>query len=128
MHYSIRSSKLSFNHDSTSPTTNTPLSSVVLEARPELSEPWVRVLRHILVQYRPVESRNAIAGDVVQRVLLIWAGTNGIRNGLDIVANLLIDHELDVFDLGVLDADLVAIVGADLGDDVRDTVCRQQKQ
>lgn len=90
------------------------LSSLVRQARPELRKPRVRVRGYILVEYRSVVRGDAVTSHVVQRVLLIWASTNGVRNGLDIVANFLVDHEFHVANLGVLDADLVAIVGADL--------------
>ena len=52
-----------------------------------------------------------VAGQVVQSVLLIRPGTDSVRNSLDIVSNLLVDHELDVLDLRILDAILVAKVG-----------------
>jgi hypothetical protein len=54
-----------------------------------------------------------VTGHVVQRILLVWAGADRVRDGLDVVADFLVDHELDVLDLGVLDAVLVAEVGVD---------------
>lgn len=90
------------------------LVGVVLKAGPELGQPWVGVLGNILLQDGTVEGGDAVASHVVEGVLLIRAGTNGVRNGLDIVANLFVDHELDVLDLRIFDAVLISIVGIDL--------------
>lgn len=52
-----------------------------------------------------------VASEVVQRVLLIRACTDSVRDGLNVVSNLLVDPALDVSDLCVLDAVLIAVVG-----------------
>lgn len=82
-------------------------------AWPELLKPLIRLLRLIHIRRRPVEARNSIARHVVQGILLIRPGADRVRNSLDIVPNLLVDHELDVLDLAVLDAVLVAEVRID---------------
>ena len=84
-----------------------------LVLRPELRQPLVRVRRRVHVRSCPVELSDCVASQVVQRVFLIWPGSNSVRDSLDIVANLLVDHALDVLNLGVLDAVLVTIVGVD---------------
>lgn len=52
---------------------------------------------------------------VVQTVLFIGPGADPVRNGLDVVPDLLVAYILDVRDLRVLDAELVAVVGTDDG-------------
>lgn len=52
-----------------------------------------------------------VASEVVQRVLLIRACADSVWDGLNVVSNLLVDPALDVSDLCVLDAVLIAVVG-----------------
>lgn len=52
-----------------------------------------------------------VASKVVQRVLLIRACADSVWNSLNVVSNLLVDPALDVSDLCVLDAVLIAVVG-----------------
>lgn len=54
-----------------------------------------------------------VAGQVVQSVLFIWPSTDSVWNSLDIVTDFLVDHELNILNLGVLDAVLVTEVGID---------------
>jgi hypothetical protein len=96
-------------------------------AGPEILEPLIRVLRLVHIRRCSVEACDSIACQVVQGVLLIGPGADRVRNSLHIVADFLVDHELDVLDLRVLDAVLVAEVGVDYahagavyGDDVLD--------
>jgi hypothetical protein len=64
-----------------------------------------------LVQDLALVVGKVVAGKVVQRVLLIRACTDGVWDGLNVVSNLLVDPALDVSDLCVLDAVLIAVVG-----------------
>jgi hypothetical protein len=52
-----------------------------------------------------------VAGEVVQRVLLVRACADSVWNSLNVVSDLLVNPSLDVRDLGVLDAVLIAVVG-----------------
>jgi hypothetical protein len=96
--------------------TNSSISTLIPQTRPELSQPWVRVLRHILLQYRPVERRDTITRHVVQRILLVWPSTHRVRHRLNVVTNLLVNHELDVLDLSIFDTVLIAVVRVNLMD------------
>jgi hypothetical protein len=94
---------------------------------PVLSQPLVRLLWCIHIRRRPIERCNRIACQVVQRVLLIRARANRIRHRLHIIPDLLIHHELNILDLRVVNAVLVAVVWVDDahtgsvdGDDVLD--------
>lgn len=88
--------------------------SAVAQRRPELSQPRVRLLRDILVGNLSLEFCNAIARQVVQRVLLIRSSANSVRHRLYIVADLLVDIAGHVQDLRILDAVFVAVIWADL--------------
>jgi len=78
---------------------------------PELLQPFVRVLRNILVQNLALEVGKVVACQIVQRVLLIRACSNSVWDGLNVVSDLLVDPALDVYNLGILDAVLIAVVG-----------------
>ena len=78
---------------------------------PELLQPLVRVLWDILVQDLAFKVGKVVARQVVQRVLLIWTGSNSVWDGLNVVSDFLVDPALDVYNLRVLDAVLVAVVG-----------------
>lgn len=84
-----------------------------IAAGPELIKPLIRVLRLVHIRRRPVEASDSITSKIVQRVLLIRARADRVRNRLNIIPNLFIHHELDVLDLRVPDAVLVAKVGVD---------------
>lgn len=62
-----------------------------------------------------IELDKMIPRPVVQTVLFIGPGADPVRNGLDVVPDLLVAYILDVRDLRVLDAELVAVVGTDDG-------------
>jgi hypothetical protein len=64
-----------------------------------------------LVQDLALVVGKVVAGKVVQRVLLIRACTDSVWDGLNVVSNLLVNPALDVSDLCVLDAVLIAVVG-----------------
>ena len=81
---------------------------------PELREPRIWVLWSVLVQNLSFKVCDMITGQVVQRVLLIWTCPDSVWDSLNVVADLLVNVSLDVCDLGILDAVLVAIVGVDL--------------
>jgi hypothetical protein len=64
-----------------------------------------------LVQDLALVVGKVVAGEVVQRVLLVGACTDGVWDGLNVVSNLLVDPALDVSDLCVLDSVLITVVG-----------------
>jgi hypothetical protein len=64
-----------------------------------------------LVQDLALVVGKVVASEVVQRVLLIRTCADSVRDGLNVVSNLLVDPALDVSDLCVLDAVLIAVVG-----------------
>ena len=64
-----------------------------------------------MVQNLALVIGKVVASEVVQSVLLIRACTDGVWDGLNVVSNLLVDPALDVSDLCVLDAVLIAVVG-----------------
>ena len=64
-----------------------------------------------MVQNLALVIGKVVASEVVQRVLLIRACTDGVWDGLNVVSNLLVHPALDVSDLCVLDAVLIAVVG-----------------
>jgi hypothetical protein len=82
---------------------------------PVVTEPLIRLLRNILVQDFALKLGDVVARQIVQRVLLIWAGADSVRHSLDVVADLLVDVAIYIGDLGVLDAVFVAVVGGNLG-------------
>lgn len=89
------------------------MHSLSLLRGPELGEPLIRVLGRVHVRRAAVELGDGVAGEVVQRVLLIRARADRVGDGLDVVADLLVDVAADVRYLRVLDPVLVAVVGVD---------------
>jgi hypothetical protein len=63
-----------------------------------------------------MERRYTIARHIVQRILLIWPCSHRVRYRLNIITNLLVDHEFDVLNLRVFDTVLIAVVRVDLMD------------
>lgn len=55
-----------------------------------------------------------VARQIVQRIFLIRPSSNSIRDCLNIVSNLLVDVPVNIYDLGILDAVFVTVVGIDL--------------
>jgi len=64
-----------------------------------------------LVQDLALVVGEVVASEVVQRVLLIRACADGVWDGLNVVSNLLVNPALDVSNLCVFDAVLIAVVG-----------------
>lgn len=62
-----------------------------------------------------IELHKMIPCPVVQTVLFVGPGSDPVRNSLNVVPDLFVAYVLDVRDLRVLDAELVAVVGADDG-------------
>jgi hypothetical protein len=81
---------------------------------PKISQPRIRVLRHVCAHNRAVERCDTVSCHVVQSILLIWPRAHSVWDRLHIISDLLVDHEPHVTDLRVFDSNLVAVVRADL--------------
>ena len=81
---------------------------------PELGQPLIGVLGLVLVGDLALKVDDVIPCLVVESILLIRSVADVVGHSLDIVANLLVDNASDVVDLGVLEAELIAIVRVDL--------------
>ena len=83
--------------------------------RPEVLQPLIRILRLIHIRHGPVEGLlNVVGSYVVKSIHLVRTVTHLVRYDLNIVANLLGHNGGQVVELSVLEAELVAKVGADL--------------
>lgn len=56
-----------------------------------------------------------ISRQIIQGVFLIRASANGVRDCLNIVCDFLVNIAGNVQDLGIFHADLITVVGVDLG-------------
>lgn len=67
-----------------------------------------------MIQDLSLKLSNMVARQIVQRIFLIRPSSNSIRDCLNIVSNLLVDVPVNIYDLGILDAVFVTVVGIDL--------------
>jgi len=85
--------------------------------RPEFFKPLVGIFGDVHIGNSAVEAlNNVIPSDIEPSVLLIRTFAHVIRDGLDIVADLLGDDCLNAVDLGILETELIAVVGVNLFD------------
>lgn len=82
---------------------------------PELLKPLIRVLGLVDADNGPVERLgNVVPRDIVPGEELVGPLAHVDGDGLHVVSDLFGDDGLDVVDLGVLETEFVAVVGADL--------------
>ena len=93
----------------------TPSRHLVETLWPELLKPLIRILRLISQLNLTLELGNIIPRLIVQSILLIRSIADIVRDGLDIVSDLLVADAGDIINLSVLESELIAKVGIDLG-------------
>lgn len=100
-------------YQSSIPRLPTSTSSALVSVGPCSGQPLIWLLWNILVGDLSLKWYNIIPRQVIQCVLEIWSRSDRVWDSLHIVGDFLVDHNRDVGDLSVDNADLIAVVGVD---------------
>ena len=79
-----------------------------------LLQPFIRILRLIYIDGSAIVGNDPVRGFVVQGVLFVGTVADEVGDRLDIVRDFFVGNIADAVKLGILEAELVTVVGVDL--------------